>query len=317
MYDNFWEIPNEKLILILEFGDAGDLADFVNTQKDQRKQVNEKKALEIFIQVAYGLAFLHQQHILHRDLKSKNIFLFKNGRAVIGDFGTSKVLDNASAFASTLVGSPLYMSPEVLEDKPYSFAADIWALGCILYELLVYVTPFNGPSYPAVVRKITSGKYAPLPDRFVSFETRQLVQRMLDLDPRKRPSVHEILAMPLFLDTLTQVATYQPFPIPMISSPASLDSAVAVDVKGNEDEETPPPVHDDDIGSNTLESTLEATCSFSLLPPPVPIEITSSCEEEKEIERDQEGNQETNELHEGSSGNHVRHILLRSTYYGS
>ena len=76
---------------------------------------------------------LHSKNILHRDLKSANIFLTKNLSVKIGDFGISKVLEHSSAI--TCIGTPLYLSPEVCNNQPYGFSSDMWALGCILYEM--------------------------------------------------------------------------------------------------------------------------------------------------------------------------------------
>lgn len=140
------------------------------------------------------MEFLHGQQILHRDLKSKNVFLFHDGRVVIGDFGTSKVLATASCLASTLIGSPLYMSPEILDDQPYSFATDIWSLGCILYELLTRRYAFGAASYPGVVMKVTQGKFEPLGDH-LSDGLRGLVGQMLQLDPGHRPSIQSVVKL--------------------------------------------------------------------------------------------------------------------------
>lgn len=195
-HEAFWDsAPDQTLLLVLEYGDAGDLEGLIQArQLHEVEPLNEQEALQLFQQIAMGVQFLHSHNILHRDLKAKNVFLFANGRAVIGDFGTSKTLSSASAFGSTLVGSPLYMSPEILEGEPHSFATDVWSLGCILYELLTLTSPFAGPSYPAVVFKITQGSYAPLKSS-VSVSVRELVAQMLQKEQHERPTVEDILAM--------------------------------------------------------------------------------------------------------------------------
>lgn len=200
-YEAFWDsVPDQTLVLVLEYGDGGDLEGFIQARQLHRHGIeppNEQEAMEIFQQIAMGVQFLHSHNVIHRDLKAKNVFLFQDGRAVIGDFGTSKTLSSASAFSSTLVGSPLYMSPEILEGEPHSFATDVWSLGCILYELLSLESPFSGPSYPAVVFRITQGSYKPLMTS-VSESVRALVTKMLQNDQHKRPTMEDILAMDIF-----------------------------------------------------------------------------------------------------------------------
>lgn len=80
------------------------------------------------------LLYLHDKKILHRDLKTSNIF-FKNGNIRLGDFGIAKVLDGTRDFANTCIGTPYYMSPELFKNKPYSYKSDVWALGCVIYEM--------------------------------------------------------------------------------------------------------------------------------------------------------------------------------------
>ena len=82
-----------------------------------------------------GVEYLHGRKILHRDIKTLNVFLDKNDKLRIGDLGVAKILNNTYSFANTTVGSPYYLSPEICEEKPYNTKSDIWALGCVLYEL--------------------------------------------------------------------------------------------------------------------------------------------------------------------------------------
>lgn len=89
----------------------------------------------IMQQIALGIHYMHQNKVLHRDIKTQNIFLLGNGRLVLGDLGISKVLDGTMAFASTQIGTPYYMSPELFKNKPYNYKSDVWAAGCVLYEL--------------------------------------------------------------------------------------------------------------------------------------------------------------------------------------
>ena len=93
--------------------------------------------------MAFAINFIHEKHILHRDIKSSNIFLTSNGTIKIGDFGIAKILEGTCDAANTIVGTPYYLSPEVCENKPYNYKSDIWALGCVLYELCALKVHFS------------------------------------------------------------------------------------------------------------------------------------------------------------------------------
>lgn len=86
---------------------------------------------------------MHGHNILHRDLKTLNIFLTKENKVKIGDLGVAKILESLENFATSKVGTPYYLSPEVCEDRPYNDRSDIWSLGCILYEICALKHPFE------------------------------------------------------------------------------------------------------------------------------------------------------------------------------
>lgn len=138
---------------------------------------------------------IHTRKILHRDLKSQNIFLTKNNFVKLGDFGISKVLENTSAMAATVQGTPYYMSPEVCQNKPYSYQSDIWALGCILYELCALKHAFHSENLLGLVYKIVQEEPDPLPDTFSS-EMQDLVTLLLNKDNTQRPRIIDIIRRP-------------------------------------------------------------------------------------------------------------------------
>ena len=117
--------------------------------------------MAFFIQISLGLAYIHSKNILHRDLKPMNIFLKKNNLIKIGDLGVAKMLQTNTK-AITYIGTPYYLSPEVCEGKPYNSKSDVWALGCILYELCTFKKPFNAFNQAALCMKIIEGKYKPI-----------------------------------------------------------------------------------------------------------------------------------------------------------
>ncbi|KAM5181160.1 serine/threonine-protein kinase Nek8 [Mantella aurantiaca] len=188
-YENFLE--DKALMIAMEYAPGGTLAEYI--QKRCNSLLDEDTILHFFVQILLALHHVHNKLILHRDLKTQNILLDKHQMIVkIGDFGISKILSSKSK-AYTVVGTPCYISPELCEGKPYNQKSDIWALGCVLYELASLKRAFEAPNLPALVLKIMSGTFAPISDRY-SPELRQLILSMLNLDPSKRPQLNEIMA---------------------------------------------------------------------------------------------------------------------------
>jgi NIMA (never in mitosis gene a)-related kinase len=113
-----------------------------------------------------GLKHVHDRKIIHRDLKGANVFLTKKGIVKIGDFGIAKVLSHTVQKARTMVGTPYYLSPEIVQSKPYNNKTDIWSLGVMLYELCALKPPFDAPSIHLLSMKIVRGIYNPVPSIF-------------------------------------------------------------------------------------------------------------------------------------------------------
>ena len=146
--------------------------------------------------MAAALDYLHKAKVLHRDLKTSNIFISRDGKLKLGDFGIAKVLENSVQNAETVVGTPYYMSPEICQNKPYSFKSDLWSLGCILFELCSLDRAFTATNLLGLVTQINEKKVDRIPSHY-SDELNDLVQRLLDKDPQKRASLEEVFASPL------------------------------------------------------------------------------------------------------------------------
>ncbi len=136
---------------------------------------------------------VHDRKIIHRDLKSTNLFLTKENTIKLGDFGIATVLTSTVEKAKTIIGSPYYLSPEIIDNKPYGMKTDIWSLGVILYELCMLTTPFNGNTLNHLALKIVRGSYTPMAIH-VSKDIKTLVGMLLLIDPIKRPNINEILS---------------------------------------------------------------------------------------------------------------------------
>ncbi|KAF7549033.1 hypothetical protein G7046_g8463 [Stylonectria norvegica] len=133
--------------------------------------------------------------ILHRDLKPENVFLGEDNSVKLGDFGLSKMIQSHD-FASTYVGTPFYMSPEICAAEKYTLKSDIWSLGCIIYELCAREPPFNAKSHFQLVQKIKEGRYPPLPEVY-SPNLCKVIQDCLKVNPDRRPSTAELLNLPI------------------------------------------------------------------------------------------------------------------------
>jgi len=187
---------HRNLAIVMDYADGGDLHDRIVRTRKAGKTFPEEKILRWLTEATLALKYMHDKHVLHRDLKSQNLFLTSQDRLRIGDFGISKVLESTAAFAKTTIGTPYYLSPEICMEKPYSFSSDVWALGCILYEMAALRVPFDAGSLQSLVHKITRGPTPVLPSSYSS-EMRQLCSDLLHRDNTQRPAAPEILQRPI------------------------------------------------------------------------------------------------------------------------
>ena len=185
--------PQKTINLIVEYADGGDLSQKINEMRKLNKQFEESEILDYFIQICLALYHMHKKHILHRDLKSQNVFLTKTGMIKLGDFGLSKSLDFTLAKARSILGTPYYLSPELIQNIPYSYKSDIWALGVLLYEMTTLKMPFDAPNLPMLAFKIQKGEYQKLNDRW-STDLKQLIYSLLNVNPDKRPEIKDIIS---------------------------------------------------------------------------------------------------------------------------
>ena len=188
--ETFYDISTGDLCIVMEYGDGGDLAKRIEYNKKNKLLFMENMIWKWLIQLLNGVVFLHSHHIMHRDLKSANIFLMKNNIVKIGDLNVSKLSKNS--FAKTKTGTPYYLAPEVWEDRPYDYKCDIWSIGCIIYELCCLVPPFRATSLRDLYRAIRTGYYIPIPKEY-SNELKIVISWMLNTNPSKRKSAKEIL----------------------------------------------------------------------------------------------------------------------------
>ncbi|XP_029358901.1 serine/threonine-protein kinase Nek4 isoform X2 [Echeneis naucrates] len=192
-YRESWEGEDRQLYIVMGFCEGGDLYHRLKQQKGEL--LPEKQVVEWFVQIAMALQYLHERNILHRDLKTQNIFLTKTNIIKVGDLGIARVLENQNDMASTLIGTPYYMSPELFSNKPYNHKSDVWALGCCVYEMSTLKHAFNAKDMNSLVYRIVEGKLPQMPSRYDP-QLGDLIKSMLCKRPEVRPDVKLILRQP-------------------------------------------------------------------------------------------------------------------------
>jgi len=181
-----------SLCVVMDYADGGDLAQKIEEHKTAETTIEDTQVLTWFVQICLALQMIHEHKVVHRDLKAGNIFLTAKGAIKLGDFGIARVLAGTCEMASTAVGTPYYLAPEIIEGKKYDQLADMWSLGVVLYELAALQLPFKASNMPALMLRIMQGQYDPLPGH-CSAAVVKLVQQLLQLECEVRPSINELL----------------------------------------------------------------------------------------------------------------------------
>uniref|UniRef100_A0A0C9R826 Serine/threonine-protein kinase PLK n=1 Tax=Fopius arisanus TaxID=64838 RepID=A0A0C9R826_9HYME len=179
-----------------------------------RGKVTEPEARYYMKQMVTGVAYIHSQRVVHRDLKPGNMFLSDGMIVKIGDFGLATRPDGQKRRV-TICGTPNYIAPEVLYKQAYSYEADVWALGCILYALLTGQPPFDTASLKETYSRICNNRYKKLNDTIASRNGQDLIKWLLQPIPELRPSLetvkeHAYLTMEFVPEKLAHTCCYKP-----------------------------------------------------------------------------------------------------------
>eukprot|EP00192_Tetraselmis_astigmatica_P008492 CAMPEP_0117669368 /NCGR_PEP_ID=MMETSP0804-20121206/12091_1 /TAXON_ID=1074897 /ORGANISM="Tetraselmis astigmatica, Strain CCMP880" /LENGTH=615 /DNA_ID=CAMNT_0005477413 /DNA_START=101 /DNA_END=1949 /DNA_ORIENTATION=+ len=186
-------IEDEKLHIVMELAEKGSLHALLKGRNG--KGLPEDKVWQYFIQALLALNYLHTKKIVHRDIKTLNLFLTESGDIMVGDLGIARALSDNTDFCRTIMGTPYYLSPELCEDKPYNEKSDVWALGVVLYEMCMTVHPFTALNEGALVKKILRGAFAPVVG--YSPQIVDMVKQCLTYDYKRRPDTHALLRNPV------------------------------------------------------------------------------------------------------------------------
>ena len=187
----FYDNNTETLNIVMEYADDGDLNSKIKEYIKNKKCFEENIIWKTLIQILEGLKYLHKNCIIHRDLKSANIFLTKKGIIKIGDLNVSKIIKRMG-MASTQTGTPYFASPEIWNNKPYDYKCDIWAVGCIIYEMAKLYLPFRAGSMRELYNNIMRGLYQPISLKY-SHDLKKIIKKIIVVNPELRPSANELL----------------------------------------------------------------------------------------------------------------------------
>ncbi|CAG9474809.1 unnamed protein product [Plasmodium vivax] len=187
-------LEDNILYVAMDYCSKGDLSKYIKRYKKTNTLIPERKIKRWLLQIITAIKFMHDRKLIHRDLKCNNIFLDDDERAKVGDFGLAKIFENTEQ-TTTVCGTIGYMAPEICRNAAYSFPADIWSLGVILYELMSLRHPFKSEhsNMLSTAQKICEEEPEPLPTSY-SNDLIHLCQWMLKKNSEERPTSCDIIS---------------------------------------------------------------------------------------------------------------------------
>ncbi|XP_039286890.1 serine/threonine-protein kinase Nek2 [Nilaparvata lugens] len=223
------------LYIIMEYCEGGDLASIVVSCKKNKKPIEEGFIWQVLYQTGRALQACHSHLknvvVLHRDIKPANVFLDSAGNVKLGDFGLARILQKDESCAETVVGTPFYMSPEVLGGGKYNRKSDIWALGCLIYELCALSPPFVASSFKLLTSSIKNGRFDRIPS-YYSDDLQKMISFMLSVDHEYRPTIEMVLHHPAVVVRVSQRSIAA-----AAAAAAKLPSKRCSQLRGESDEE--------------------------------------------------------------------------------
>ncbi|KAJ8415933.1 hypothetical protein AAFF_G00404900 [Aldrovandia affinis] len=187
-------LENDRLYIVMELIEGASLAEHFTSLKEKQQQFTEERVWNIFIQMCLALRYLHKEkRIVHRDLTPNNVMMGERDKVTITDFGLAKQKQENSKLTS-VVGTILYSCPEIVKSEPYGEKADVWATGCILYQMVTLNPPFYSNNMLSLATKIVEGVYEPVGQGLYSERVTDIIRWCLTPDSDLRPDVVEVSA---------------------------------------------------------------------------------------------------------------------------
>lgn len=203
----------KSIFIVMECCEGGDLALLIAKAKAENKRFEERYIWRVLFQVCRALQVCHNKikegTILHRDIKPANIFLDMEGNAKLGDFGLARMLRRNEYFAETFVGTPYYMSPEIVKGSKYDRKSDVWAVGCLIYEMCSLRPPFKGKKFHQLSANISIGKFSSIPNIY-SQDLQDIIAYMLEVENGQRPSIEVISRHPILVRNIIDLGNEFP-----------------------------------------------------------------------------------------------------------
>ena len=183
----------DNINIVMEYCEGKDLKKFINEHKQNNTKIDEKQIYRFIQDICHGLIDIHSKKLIHRDLKPANIFITKDLKLKIGDFGLSKQLSTYNEYAKTVCGTFFYMAPEIVNGEKYNYKVDSWSVGCIIYELCTLNICFYSNKYIDLFTNIKEANFQKIETNDYGDDLKVIVNVLLEKDYKQRASLEDIL----------------------------------------------------------------------------------------------------------------------------
>ena len=202
-------IEENALHIVTPFAKRIDLRNYIKVYKKHNAQISEKKIWKILCEIIISTSYLHDYSIIHRDIKTQNILFENNYDIFLADFGVSKILPPTKIHTNTQIGTPFYLSPEVINGNRYTTSTDVWAIGCVLYELMYGQMPYEAQNLYQLYYKIKNNNVV-YPVSNYSCELVDLLKELLNKNEYRRPNLNNILSRNFIKQKIDYLGLYLP-----------------------------------------------------------------------------------------------------------